>query len=152
MRRPWLWPALAAMRYGWSTKRWLKYLERCRDQVVGYCGDYISRPEWVIVPPSVPIERTGRGFPMTSRGEIPELMCLVADNISFLHCSEKEAWNMPVGRAYWYQMMWYRQKGEDVDFLDEGERAFQALLKGGNGDVAPSPRNGSVASRLQEDE
>lgn len=84
----------------------------------------------MIVPPAVPIGRFSQGFPMTQRGEIPELFCLVADVISFLHCSETKAWNMKIGRAYWYQMAWHRQQGDDVDFLDENERAFQAMMLG----------------------
>jgi len=35
VRRPWLYPAIAAVVLGWSTKRWLAYLEKQRDNLMG---------------------------------------------------------------------------------------------------------------------
>lgn len=59
-------------------------------------------------------------------GPIPEGFIVVCDVISFLKCSEKEAWDLPVARAYWYQMGSYRAQKEQIDFMTEDERKFQA--------------------------
>jgi hypothetical protein len=128
VRRPWLYPAIAVLFLGWSTKRWMAYLEKQRDKLLLYFGDYISRPEYTILQ----IHREGGGpqpFPIKTPSPAPEVFTTVCDVIGFLHCSEETAWNMPIGRAYWYQLAYLRDKGEPIDFLDEEERAFQAAMK-----------------------
>ena len=43
--------------------------------------------------------------------------------------SEKEAWDMPIGKAYWYSTVQAQLEGADVDFLTDKERQIQKDLK-----------------------
>lgn len=121
VRRPWLMPILCFLWYGFPRKRWTRFLERTRDRILEYFGDYISKPEYTIV-----TVETAPGMPL---GTIPETFLLVSDVIAFLHCDEYDAWDMPLGRAYWYQMGYYRSQKEQVNFMDESERQFQDELR-----------------------
>ena len=85
-----------------------------------YFGDYISQPEYSVKTPEVP--------PGSPLGVIPEGFQVTCDVISFLRCSDTEAWDMPVGKAYWYQLG-YRSRTQLIDFFTEEERKFQAELK-----------------------
>jgi hypothetical protein len=130
VRRPWLYPAIASLVFGWSTKRWLGYMERRRDDLLRYFGDYISRPEYTIAR-NEPAPTPDAPVPFPSKVPVPppEVFTTVCDVIAFFHCGEETAWMMPMGRAYWYQLGYLRDKDEPVDFLDEDERAFQAEMK-----------------------
>jgi hypothetical protein len=129
VRRPWLYPAIVSFFLGWSTKRWKAYLEKQRDKLLFYFGDYISRPEYSIIQIHHDSPEAPRPFPVKTPVPAPEVFTTVSDVIGFLHCSEEMAWNMPIGRAYWYQLAYLRDKGEPIDFLDEEERAFQIAMK-----------------------
>jgi hypothetical protein len=122
VKRPWIVPFGCYLWYGFPRKRWTKFLKQTRDRLLEYFGDYISQPEYSIKTPEAP--------PGPPLGEIPEGFVIVCDVISFLNCSEDHAWDIPVGRAYWYQMG-YRNKTQIIDFLTEEERKFQAEMKEG---------------------
>jgi hypothetical protein len=121
VRRPWIIPFLCFFVLGFPRSQWTRFLKRTRDKLLDYFGDYISRPEYTIKGPEVP--------PGPVLGPIPEGFIVVCDVISFLKCSEKEAWDLPVARAYWYQMGSYRAQKEQIDFMTEDERKFQADVK-----------------------
>jgi hypothetical protein len=106
---------------GFPRSQWTRFLKRTRDHLLDYFGDYITRPEYTIKGPDAP--------PGPVLGPIPEGFIVVCDVISFLKCTEKEVWDMPVGKAYWYQMGFYRHQKEQIDFMTEDERKFQAEVK-----------------------
>lgn len=127
VHRPWIVPFACYFFFGFPRRMWTKFLKRTRDKLLAYFGDYIVRPEYSIKYPDI---APSRAMPPTPRlGPIPEGFILVSDVIAFLHCSAKEAWDLPVGQAYWYQMGFYHSQKEMVDFIDEDEREFQAQLK-----------------------
>jgi len=95
------------------------------DRFYAYCGDYISRPEWAVVPPP----RAKGGPPPEPRGMIPDDILVVADIIAWSGWDEEVVWALQIGRAYWYQMCAQRAAGLDVDFTDEIERAFREELR-----------------------
>lgn len=130
VRRPWIVPAIYFIWFGLYRKRWIKFLIRIKDRLLVYYGDYISRPEYLLKPFDQPVSHRGpQVAPPTRLGPVPEGFQILSDVISFLHCSEQDAWNMPVGKAYWYQMAYFRQQGERVDFMDEPEREFQREMR-----------------------
>lgn len=118
VRKPW--PGAYLLRNG---------LQAEVDRFYAYAGDYIAKPEWAVVPMRLP--RKGAGAPPEPRGDIPEDIRVVADLVAWSHWPEWYVWEMPIGRAYWYQMMSQRAGGLDVDYLDAEEREFQAELKEG---------------------
>lgn len=125
IRRPWLMPAWYFWWYAWPRKRWTKFLERTRDQLLEYFGDYLSFPEYSIWTPE-PLPNQ----PAPPRlGPVPDTFVILSGVINFLHCGEVQAWNMPVCKAYWYQMGNLQNRGESVDFFDEEERQFQAEMR-----------------------
>lgn len=102
---------------------------KIRDYLLEYFGDYISRPEYNIHAPE-PVHGHGPQLaPPPRLGPVPEAFIILSDVIGFLHCSIAEAWNMPVSQAYWWQMAFYKQQGENINFLDEEERKFQADMR-----------------------
>lgn len=108
-------PGLYFIRHGFKAE-----VERFTD----YCGDYITRPEWVVVP-----EKTPKDTAPEPRGVIPDDITIAADVIGWTGWPEKAVWALPIGRAYWYQMCAHRAAGMDVDYVDESERQFRAEMK-----------------------
>lgn len=103
---------------------------KIRDHLLEYFGDYISRPEYNIHAPDPIHSRGGPQLaPPPRLGPVPEEFLILSNVIGFLRCSVAEAWNMPVGHAYWWQMAFYKQQGEHINFLDEEERKFQAEMR-----------------------
>lgn len=43
--------------------------------------------------------------------------------------SEAEAWDMPIGRAYWYSTAQAQQDGADIDFITDHERKIEKDLE-----------------------
>jgi hypothetical protein len=126
--RPWIMPMVAILLTGLFRKRWIKFLTKARDRLLIYFGDYISRPEYSLWYPD-PSYSGPQIAPPPRLGPIPESFSMVADMIGFLHCSVEEAWNMPIGQAYWWQMAAFKHAGENINFLDESEREFQAQMR-----------------------
>lgn len=91
--------------------------------MVEYFGDYIYRPEYTI---KSLVEPRRNATPPPRLGEIPEGFSLLADVIGFLRCTQEYAWNLPIGQAYWLQMAALRHRDQQVDYLSEEEKEFQA--------------------------
>jgi hypothetical protein len=127
VRRPWVIPFIYFMLMGYRRKAWKKWMIKLRDRLLEYFGDYISRPEYSIHVPDMP--RGPQTAPPPRLGPVPEEFVILSDVISFLHCSVEEAWNTPVSQAYWWQMAFYKHQGENINFLDENERQFQAQMR-----------------------
>lgn len=128
VKRPWIVPFLLFLWCCLSGKRWLKCLIKTKNRLLEYFGDYISKPEYSIWNPE--IHYSGPQIaPPPRLGPIPEDFVILADIIGFTHCSIEEAWNMPVGQAYWWQMAALKHAGEHINFLDEKEREFQAQMR-----------------------
>lgn len=117
VRKPW--PGAYLFRHG---------LQGEADRFYAYAGDYITKPEWAVVP--LRPAKKGAAAP-EPRGVIPEDIQIVADLVAWSHWPEWYVWELPISRAYWYQMMAHRAAGLDVDYVDEDERRFQEDLKAG---------------------
>jgi hypothetical protein len=128
VKRPWVVPFLWFLWIGFRKKAWRNRMIKIKDQLMEYFGDYIARPEYNFYTPE-PVRGPSVSPPPPRLGPIPEAFLILADVISFLHCSVEEAWNMPVSHAYWWQMAFYKQHGENINFLDEGDREFQAQMR-----------------------
>lgn len=90
-----------------------------------YCGDYITRPEWAVIPEEGP-----KGSPAPEpRGVIPDDIMIAADIIGWTGWKEKRVWALGIGRAHWYQMCAHRAAGLDVDYVDASEREFRAEMR-----------------------
>lgn len=128
VRRPWVIPVLWIFFFGYRKKAWHKFMLKLRDRLMEYFGDYISRPEY-----NFHFTEAHYGGPSVAPpprlGPIPAEFLLLADVIGFLHCSVAEAWNTPIGQAYWWQMAFYKNQGVNINFLDEGDREFQAKMR-----------------------
>lgn len=109
-------------------KYWIKILGKINDHLLEYFGDYISRPEYNLWHPE-PNYNGPSIAPPPRLGPVPEVFVIIADVIGFLHCSPEEAWNMPVGQAYWWQLAAFRKGGDSINFLDESEREFQEKMR-----------------------
>lgn len=141
MRRPWLLPLcyhlraiLTAIAFWWTrgVKRAGdgKYERRgclrraLEAEVLGflaYAHDYLQKPDVAIIP------RQSGGPPPPPRGHAPDEFEKAADLIGY-GFTEKEAWNMPLGRVEWYRAYIWKTQGLDVDFDDEEERKFRDTL------------------------
>ena len=96
-------------------------LSRHTDAFLAYCGDYLQKPEYTVIPrPTAP-----GSAPRGRRGRAPEELELVAEIIQWSGWSERTVWEMPMGRINWYLMMARKLSGMDVDPIDDEEREFQ---------------------------
>lgn len=132
IRRPWIVPVLWMIWCGPFKKKWIKRLGKTRDKLLEYFGDYISKPEFNLWHPDLSYHGPSIA-PPPRLGPVPEVFSILSDVISFLHCSPTDAWNTPVGQAYWWQMAALRQAGENINFMDESEREFQAKMREAKG-------------------
>lgn len=119
IQRPWVGPLSS-----WRLAR-KGGLEREVARFLDYAGDYLSKPEYAIHPRP----RPEGAPPPPQRTSAPFILRLVADIVGWAHCPIGDAWNLPVGQAHWWQSMAHRAHGEDVDFMDEEEREFQAQME-----------------------
>ena len=99
-------------------------LRKSVDQFLSYAGDYLTRPEYSIIPPA-----RDSGVPQPRRGQAPESILMVGDIIAWSGWAPERVWNLPIGQSYWYRMLAQRAAGADVDFLTEEEREFQTTMK-----------------------
>lgn len=84
-----------------------------------YAGDYLSNPEFTIIPPE-----HGRNYtPRTPRGRFDDCIEHVGELIQW-GIPEKDAWGMPIGKANVYRIMAMRSSGLDVDIVTEEEKEF----------------------------
>lgn len=96
-------------------------LQKLSDRFLEYAGDYLQKPEYCIIPPE------GNRKTSTSRGQPPEEWSIIGDLISF-GIDERRAWEMPIGAANCYQLLYFKKAGVDIDVMTEAERRFQATL------------------------
>lgn len=107
----------------WLFRKWP--LSHGVNQFLAYAGDYLSRPEYAIIPPKPVVGAP----PEPKRGIAPEIVIVAGDIIGWSGWSPELVWNLPIGQSYWYQMLARRGAGADVDFVTEEERAFQAEIR-----------------------
>lgn len=87
------------------------------EQFIDYVGDYLSKPEYDIIPQG--------GSSSRSANPPPAIIALVYEAAQGANCKVAEAWDMPIGEAYVAQSMFYRRVGLLVDFMDEDLRKFR---------------------------
>lgn len=79
-----------------------------------YLNDYVAYPEfWESE------EQSGK-----KRGAPPEPLSAMTSLIN-MGFSEKEAWDMPTGKAYWYVSAYAQSQGADIDFITADEMSMQ---------------------------
>lgn len=103
--------------------RLTRFQEALRPHVndfLEYCGDYLQEPEFVVIPKQ-------NNTPRVPRGRAPDEFEHACELIR-MGFPEERAWNMPVGLARWYRLVFWRAQGVDVDVTTEQERAFQESL------------------------
>jgi hypothetical protein len=100
---------------------WIKFLRvplsrprKEADSFLAYLNDYLSNPEfWE--------DRDGGG---KKKGGPPDELSLVT-SLMLLGFSEKEAWDMPIGKANWYSASYSAWKGGNLDFITQKEKEMQ---------------------------
>ena len=80
----------------------------------GYIGDFVTSPEFW----------DKSGSEKSSKGSAPEELSTVVA-LMMMGFSEKEAWNMPLGKASWYTTAYASWKGADLDFVTAKEKEMQ---------------------------
>lgn len=133
VRRPWLVPALImvkAIAVALLSKNpkneaglnpYQRALAKVAEQFYEYCGDYIQKPEYSIIPKT--------GATGARRERAPQELEEAASVIAFSGWSEEYVWNLPMGKISWYLMMHQRILGNDIDLLGEQEMQYQEELK-----------------------
>lgn len=114
VRRPWgpgVW---------WSCRSQSRFSEES-NKLISFIGDYLQRPDFNVITPDNAKTQTPRGQP-------PDVLQIAWDLMSGMGCSERYAWEMPLGKAYWYQSMHIKDK-HDTDFMTPEEREYQTALK-----------------------
>lgn len=106
-------------------KMGVKGLRRYVDRFVEYVEDYLSKPDYTVVP-----------FDLKQSGPAPVPVTppphIVATAFNVAHGARipiGEAWDMPIGEAYICEAMYFRAQGTQLDFLDDETRKFQEELK-----------------------
>jgi len=95
-------------------------LQKQSDAFLSYTGDYLSSPPFAVIPPD-----RGRNYiPQTPRGRFDDCIEHVGELIAW-GVLERDAWEMPIGRANVYRIMAMRSSGLDVDIVTEEEKKFQ---------------------------
>lgn len=89
-----------------------------------YVGDYLSKPEYTIVP--LDIKETRAPVHLTHP---PGAVCTAYNAAYGARISIMEAWEMPIGEAYISEAMYLRAQGSQLDFLDDEEKEFQRQMR-----------------------
>ena len=100
-------------------------LAALRDQVINYCGDYLQEPVYSIRPPETDGKARKSQLPA---GRAPDELEQVSDIVGYTHWPQEYVWNMPIGQANWWRAMAIRAAGNDIDFVDSKDKAFQDKL------------------------
>lgn len=98
-----------------------KYVTRFME----YVGDYLSRPEYTIIPWKVDEPRYV-GLPVT---DAPNIIVTAFNACASTRLPINEIWDLPIGEAYVAEAMYLRMQGNRLNFTDEDERQFQAEMK-----------------------
>jgi hypothetical protein len=95
------------------------------ERFIEYTKDYTQEPEYSIIPPET------NGVPQRSRPQRtppPAEAAQVAELITWGRWTEKQIWEMPLGRLHWYRSLAMMMSGADIDYIDDAEREFMASL------------------------
>ncbi len=110
-------PILAKLRFAYLLRRFDGPTEGTR--FVAYVRDHLSPPKFW--------EQTGEGT-QESSGAPPEVLSTAARLVAG-GFTEERAWNMPIGKAYWYAATIARMNGVKVDFVSESNDLFAFLQR-----------------------
>lgn len=102
----------------------IKRLKSEIDSFMEYVGDYLSKPEYCIVP--LDIKET---TPPRRLTHPPAVICTAYNAAYGASIPVREAWDMPIGEAYISEAMHLREQGSQLDFLDDEEKEFQRQMK-----------------------
>jgi hypothetical protein len=103
-----------------------KPLEKAVKRFLNYLGDYISKPEYTIVPWSIKEEDQLRPtLPVT---DAPQVIVKVFQAAHALRMPVNEVWDIPIGEVYVADAMYLRSQGSRLNFMDPEEREFQAAM------------------------
>lgn len=102
-----------------------KTLVKKVEQFVNYTNDYLSRPEFSIVPWKID-EPQYVGLPVT---DAPPIFITAFNACAVTHLTINEIWNLPIGEVYVAEAMHLRMQGNRLNFMDEAERKFQEEMK-----------------------
>lgn len=86
--------------------------------VRAYFDDYLSFPEFWTK------KESSEGDSVKGRGSPPDVLSTTTA-LLMLGFSEKEAWDMPIGKAFWYSSVYAIQLGADLDFVTLEEQEMQ---------------------------
>lgn len=137
IRRPWLLPvlqriALIARALAWKGGKtkdgdniFQRELRANVDEFLAYTADYISKPEYTIIPPETDGKLTKASVP---RGKPPEDLETVTKLIGWTGWDDKKVWNLRVGYAHWLYAMAIKEQGADLDFITKEEKEFMSKL------------------------
>lgn len=133
-----VWRTLWPLRHG---------IERAVAEFLAYAGSYLYKPDYAVVVP------TGGG-PREQITPAPETMRLVWDVMgsSRSPAAEAWAWDLPVGRAHWYQVGGLRERGANLSYMDDEEREFQEQMRAAEAEKAEVSSEQSAVSSGEQPE
>lgn len=102
----------------------IRTLKKHVDRFMEYVGDYLSRPEYSVVPWDITNSK-----PPIHLTHPPAIVCVAYNAARGAGIPVKEAWNMPIGEAYISEAMFLREQGSQLDFMDDEEKEFQRQMK-----------------------
>lgn len=108
----------------WPRFMTVKRLRKHVELFMEYVGDYLSKPEYTVVPLDI---RDRRPPPRITPP--PAVVCTAYNAAYGARISIKEAWEMPIGEAYISEAMHFRAQGSQLDFLNDEEKEFQRQMK-----------------------
>jgi len=111
---------MPVLRTIWPLRRGIRHAV---SEFLDYTGTYLYRPEYAVVERKRPGEA-----PSEQITNAPELMRLIGDIIGWAPWPEAYVWDLPLGRAYWYQAMSFRARGVTLSYMNDEEREFQEKM------------------------
>lgn len=104
----------------------LESLKKHVGRFLTYVQDYLSKPEYSIVP----YDTRGGGPPPPLITPPPHIVATAFHASHGARISVGEAWEMPIGEAYISEAMFFRMiKDAQVDFFDDEEKKFQEDMR-----------------------
>jgi hypothetical protein len=86
-----------------------------------YTGDFLQLPEYAV--------EENSSSSSDRRTPPPEPLMVACDVMREVGCDECRAWEMPLGMARWYSIMYARDQGAQIDFINDDLRAEQQAMK-----------------------
>ena len=97
-----------------------------RRSIVGQCQGFSDYVEDYLSPPTFWQEEGGA--PRTMRGQMPPELATVS-KLMEMGVSEKDAWDMPVGKAMWYSAAHIANNGTPLDFDEPLSKEMEDRLR-----------------------